>query len=165
MHSTSDGGTSRFAGFEYALHYDADSARKREAATTILARSFDNTYVDEALGKLHRKYDRSHIASKAEDDSDDNTEYLMSYFSSIDACVRNDLCSLATVLNIYCQNYRSYISAYSRAHGIEKTEDEFGRLASLNQCFPQREGTTVAPAAPLLEVPVSRIHSAICTAR
>jgi hypothetical protein len=131
-------GALSFAGFEYGLHWDADAARKREAATTILARSFEPRYVDEALGMLYRKYNQNHKASKEEDQFDDDTGSLESYFWSIDTCVRTNLCSLQAVLDIFCYNYKNYVQTYARVHGKEKTKEQFGDLNSLNNCLVRK---------------------------
>jgi hypothetical protein len=123
-----------FAGLEYWGHFQADEARKREAATAILSKSFDPRYVDDALGNLARKYDPDYKATMAENKFDDDTGSLMSYYWTIGDCVKADLCSLEVVQKMYCFDYKKYRTAFTRIHGEKKAHDDFDELDLLYRC-------------------------------
>src|SRR5271156_2186530 len=100
------------AGFEYFSHQTAEEAKKREAVSAILQRAFPPRGVDDAFGNLHRKYKQSCAGPKCEDEFDNDTGTLTSYFWAVERCADAKLCDVSTVNEVYCGDFETYYQTY-----------------------------------------------------
>jgi|SRR5271169_375498 len=74
------------AGIEYYSHHTAERLRKKEAVSAILQRAFAPEGVDEAFGKLYRKYANDCTMPQCNAEFDNDTGTLTGYFWAVERC-------------------------------------------------------------------------------
>jgi hypothetical protein len=126
------------AAFEYFSHQTAEEAKKREAVSAILQRAFDPRGVDDAYGNLYRKYAQGCSGPRCEDEFDNDTGTLTSYFWAVESCVRGKLCDSSTVHDVYCDDFEKYYNKYCEVHHKEKTDERFKGWNTLLTCVEKR---------------------------
>ena len=97
--------------------------------------------MDDAFGNLNRKYAQGCSGPKCEDEFDDDTGTLTSYFWAVERCADAKLCDVTTAQEVYCDDFRKYYCKYFGVHHKERTNENFKGWGTLLSCLnPERRG-------------------------
>lgn len=123
-----------FAGLEYWQHQSAEEAKLREAPTAILQKAFNPGDVDAAYGRLYRRYDGKCDSPTCKDDFDEDTGTLISYYWSVEACLRAEMCDKTTTEKAFCGDFKKYYDTYVKIHGPKEAAARFDGWDNLLKC-------------------------------
>jgi hypothetical protein len=129
-----------FAGLEYWQHQSAEEAKLREAPTAILQKAFNPGDVDAAYGKLYRKYDGRCIGPTCGNEFDEDTGTLISYYWSVEACLRAEICEKMATEKAFCGDFKKYYDKYAEIHGPKEATARFDGWNNLLKCPSEQPG-------------------------